>query len=111
MPGASEKRPSLLFLSLYKKAMALDINKIREGYRGDRVQGGMVLGGKLITISRLLPNDEIRKDCKSGNILKQMRSLVREAKIQESALAESKLYDIGIIRSRNGWEIKMYFFV
>jgi hypothetical protein len=70
----------------------------------------MVLGEKLITIRRLLPKDEIQSGGNTGNILKRMRGLVREARNNEPALADSTLYDIGLVRHDNAWEIKMYFF-
>jgi len=68
------------------------------------------LGEKLITISRLLLPDEVEAGSKSGNLLRQMRHLVRETRRQEPALADSLLYDIGIIRRGSAMEIKLYFF-
>lgn len=63
----------------------------------------------LLAISRYLPAIDEATQGRADQFLEQLRQTVQKVKAEDPSLADFSLYDLGLVQTENGYEVKLYF--
>lgn len=67
------------------------------------------MNDNLVAISKYLPAINKATNGRVDQFLEQLRQTVQKVKEEDPSLAGCALYDLGLIQTENGYEVKLYF--